>query len=118
MGDYESGSAIFISIIAGFVMLFFIDGLFVYAFTGFLAAYLTRPEQRGSGTGGVAALVLAILSFISGMIFGPEMPGRIASVLGPDFFSFSVGFLVICALSFILGSLGGYVAVKASGDDQ
>jgi len=117
MGDYGSGTAIFLSIIAGFVMLFFIDGLFVYTFTGFLATYLTRPDRRSAGEGGTASLILAVLSFASGMIFGPEMPGRIAGLVGPDVFSLSVGFLIVCAISLLLGSIGGYIAVKAFRND-
>lgn len=113
MGDYDSGTAIFLSIIVGFIMLFFIDGLFVYTFTGFLAAYLTRAERRSAGGGAAASLILAVISFSSGMIFGPQMPGRIAGLAAPDIFSFTTGLVIIGCLSLLLGGIGGYIAVKA-----
>lgn len=114
MGDYESGTATFIGIIFGIFMFLFFGGVFVFVFTGFVATYLTRLENRSSSVGAIASLILAIILFIYNMIMGPEMPYWIVSMLGVDVFSFVAGFLLICFLALCLGGLGGFLAVKVS----
>jgi len=114
MGDYESGTATFIGIIFGIVLFLFFGGVFVFVFTGFIATYLTRLEDRSSSVGAFAGLILAIILFVYNMIMGPEMPYWISSMLGFDMFSFVVGFVLTCFLAFCLGGLGGFLAVKAS----
>lgn len=114
MGDYEAGTATFISIILGIVMFIFFEGVFIFVFVGFIATYLTREEDRSSSVGAVATLILAVILFIYNMIMGPEMPYWISSMLGVDMFSFFAGFLLTCFLAVCLGGLGGFVAVKIS----
>ncbi len=114
MGDYEAGTATFISVIIGIFMFIFFDGVFVSVFTGFLATYLTKEENRSPIIGAIASLILILLFSVYGMISGPEIPSYIISMLGFDSSSFILGFTFMCFLSCCLGFLGGFIASKVS----
>jgi hypothetical protein len=115
MSDYSAGSAVFISIIIGFIISVFFDGIFAIAVTGFMATYLTRAEERHTIVGAVAALVLGVLVFfLNGIFRSPEMPYKVSSLVTIDLGSFITGFIILCLLSFGLGALTGFIASKAA----
>ncbi|PKL67386.1 MAG: hypothetical protein CVV28_05855 [Methanobacteriales archaeon HGW-Methanobacteriales-1] len=115
MSDYSAGSAVFISIIIGFIISIFFDVIFAVATTGFIATYLTRAEERYTIIGAIAALILGVLVFfLNGIFLGPEMPYKISSLVSIDLGSFITGFIILCLLSFSLGALTGFIASKAA----
>lgn len=112
MTDYSSSLAIFLSIITGIMLYFFFDGVFILALTGFLATYLTNPEERTVAVGVIASLLLGVFYFSYGLILTPEIPIQVLNSITFDFNSFMMGFLLIILISIFLGALGGYVATK------
>ena len=115
MSDYSAGSAVFISVIVGFIISVFFDGIFAIVVTGFMATYITRSEERHTIVGATASLVLGVLIFfLYGIFGGPEMPYRIASLVSVDLGSFITGFIILCLLSIGLGALSGFIASKAA----
>lgn len=115
MSDYSAGSAIFISVIIGFLISVFFDGIFAIVVTGFTATYLTRAGERYTIIGVIASLILGVLIFfLNGIFRSPDMPYKIASVVQVDLGSFITGFVILCLLSMALGALSGFIAVKAA----
>ena len=114
MANYQAGTAVFISVIAGLILSIFFDGVFTLAFTGFMATYITTKEEQSTSVGVIASLTLGILIFIYGLVAGPEIPYEVSSIVSLDLFSFSVGFIIVCLLSVSLGALGGFIATKVS----
>ncbi|MDZ4171030.1 MAG: hypothetical protein U1C19_02600 [Methanobacteriaceae archaeon] len=114
MSDYSAGSAIFMSIIVGLILSIFFDSIFAIMVAGFMATYITRPEERHTIIGIITSLIVGVFIFLYGMINGPEMPYRISSLVEVDPGSFIIGFTLICLFSVALGALSGYIASKTA----
>ncbi|MBU4535032.1 MAG: hypothetical protein KKF16_04220 [Euryarchaeota archaeon] len=116
MANQSSTFAVFMSILAGIILLIFLDAIFTFTFTGFLATYLTNYEERSTAVGLIASLILGVLFFSYGFIVNPELPSRVSGLVNFDFGGFLVGLVLICLLSMALGALGGYIATKVTRD--
>lgn len=117
MGDSNSITAIFMSVLLGIILSLFFDGVFILALVGFMATYLTKPSQRSVVVGIMAALLVGFWKFLYGLVFAPEIPSEISQLVGVDIIGFIYGFIVICLISTLLGTIGGYVATKVARDE-
>jgi hypothetical protein len=119
MADSEAVTAILISAILGIILSVIFDGVFILALVGFMATYLTKPSQRHILVGIVASLLVGFWIFLYGLLFAnPPIPSEISVLIGVDIVGFMIGFMVICTISIILGTIGSYVATLVSRDDQ
>lgn len=118
MGDSDSITAIFMSVLLGIILSLFFDGVFILALVGFMATYLTKPSQRSVLVGIIAALLVGFWKFLYGLVFAdPQLPSEISMLVGVDIIGFVSGFIVICLISVLLGTIGGYVATKVARDE-
>jgi hypothetical protein len=119
MADSEAVTAIFISVLAGIILSVFFDGVFILALVGFMATYMTKPSQRHIIVGILASLLVGFWIFIYGLLFvNPQIPSEISVLIGVDIGGFISGFMVICLISIVLGTIGSFVATKVSSYDN
>lgn len=121
MAKYDISGAVLLSVIIGSILLILlgISGVFSVIIMGFIATYLTVENQRSYKVGGIAGSVLGFLLFVFSFFTPPELPYELPNIL--DFgFSLAIGgiitlilgFIVSIIVSYALGSLGGFIAMK------
>ncbi|MDR0912408.1 MAG: hypothetical protein LBM96_07410 [Methanobrevibacter sp.] len=113
MAEYSEGSAIFISLIIGFILSFLFDNIFVIVLIGFLATYMVSVEEKNYLIGVIVALIFETLNFAVGMVLTPNIPTYIYEQIGLDPFNLILGFIVSLLISGFLGFIGGFLAQKA-----
>ncbi len=121
MAGFGRGAAILISAVLGAVILpiLGISGIFSLILIGFIANYLTVPNQRSYKVGGVAGAIAGFLIFIYGFFISPQLPDlpgisgfeMIGLTLG-GLFTLFLGFVILIAVSAMFGSMGGWIVDK------
>ena len=116
------GAAIIISVILGIILLYLfgISGLLSIILLGFIATFLTAPNERSYIAGGIAGIILAIIVFIFGLFIWPVLPVDVPSLPVDTminlqlsgFFNLILGLIFTIVVCFIFGSLGGLIAQK------
>lgn len=121
MAKYDISGAVLLSVIIGSILLILlgISGVFSVIIMGFIATYLTVENQRSYKVGGIAGSVLGFLLFVFSFFTPPELPYELPNIL--DFgvslaiggiITLILGFIVSIIVSYALGSLGGFIAMK------
>ncbi|MDP3065220.1 MAG: hypothetical protein Q8N08_00630 [Methanobacteriaceae archaeon] len=119
MAKYSLETSIFISIIVGLIIPFMgIRGFFSVLIVGFVASYLTVPEQTSYKVGAMAGGTLAFLLFLYSFITNPALPYTLPSpmVLGigvaaDSFINLILGLVMSLLIYGAMGAIGGYLAV-------
>lgn len=121
MAKMSMGAAILISVILGTVLIsiFGISIIFSLIILGFIATYLTIPNQRSYKVGGIAGGILGIMIFIFGFFASPQLPDlpdlngfqMIGLALG-GLFTLILGFILSVLICALFGSIGGAIAQK------
>ena len=116
------GAAVLISVILGVILvyLFGISGLVSLVFLGFIATFLTAPNERSYMAGGISGIILAILLFIYGLFIWPTLPVNLPSLPTDTMvnlqlsglFNLILGLIFTIVICFLFGSLGGLIAQK------
>jgi hypothetical protein len=116
------GASIIISVILGIILLYLfgISAFLSVILLGFIATFLTTPNERNYLAGGLAGIVLAILIFIFGLFIWPVLPVDLPSLPASTMvtlqlsglFNLILGLIFTIIICFIFGSLGGLIAQK------
>ena len=120
MANFSIESAIVISFIIGLIIPHVgIGGIVSLVVMGFVATYLTKPEQTSARVGAIATGVFCVFFFFFGFLTPPTLPYVLPNPLSLGIIiTFSGIFNLILSLivSLIIyggfGLLGGYLAVK------
>lgn len=122
MVRYGAGAAILIGMFLGVILLSIlnISDIIALIVTGFVATYLTAPEEKSYKVGGVAAGMLGVLIFLEGFFTPPAVPYSLPSLLDIDMIMLILGgivtlvfgFIISGVVSVIMGSIGGLIAEK------
>jgi hypothetical protein len=120
MANFSIESAIIISFIIGLILPHVgIGGIFSLVVMGFIATYLTKPEQTSAKVGAIATGVFCIFFFFFGFLTPPTLPyvlpnpltlGLLVPISG--IFTLILGLIVSLIIYGGFGFLGGYLAVK------
>lgn len=121
MAKFGADSAIIINVILGYILLYIIgiSGAYSVIIIGFLATYLTVPEERSYKIGGITGGILGFLVFICGF-FIPELPYDLNSLSGfqtltfqlNGIFSLILAFIFFMFICILFGLIGGKIAQK------
>jgi len=120
MANFSIESAIVISFIIGLILPHVgIGGIVSLVIMGFVAAYLTKPEQTSAKVGAIATGVFCVFFFFFGFLTPPTLPyvlpnpltlGLLVPVSG--IFNLIFGLIVSLIIYGVFGLVGGYFAVK------
>ena len=120
MPNFDVEIAILTSIILGLILAFLnIGGIFALILVGFVATYLTTPENADYKVGALAAALLSLIYFVFNLLAPPQLPYQLPSplVLGLGYaiegiFTLIVGVVLSIVIYGFMGAIGGYVAEK------
>lgn len=122
MNRIDIRATILISVILGVILLSIlgISGIFSLIILGFVATYLTVPNQRSYKVGGIAGIILGFLIFIYGLFISPTLPVDPPSLSGviminlelSGIFTLILGLIISILVCYLFGSLGGLIAQK------
>lgn len=111
-----------ISVILGVILLSIlgISGIFTLLILGFVATYLTKPNERTYKSGGIAGIILALLIFIYGLFISPILPitppslslDIMINLQLSGLFNLVLGLIFSVLICYLFGSLGGLTAQK------
>jgi hypothetical protein len=120
MANFSIESAIVISFIIGLIIPHVgIGGIVSLVVMGFVATYLTKPEQTSVRVGAIATGVFCVFFFFFGFLTQPTLPyvlpnpltlGLLVPISG--IFNLILGLIVSLIIYGVFGLLGGYLAVK------
>ena len=120
MANFSIESAIVISFIIGLIIPHVgIGGIVSLVVMGFVATYLTKPEQTSARVGAIATGVFCVFFFFFGFLTQPTLPyvlpnpltlGLLVPLSG--IFNLILGLIVSLIIYGGFGFLGGYLAVK------
>jgi hypothetical protein len=120
MANFSIESAIVISFIIGLIIPHVgIGGIVSLVVMGFVATYLTKPEQTSARVGAIATGVFCVFFFFFGFLTQPTLPyvlpnpltlGLLVPISG--IFNLILGLIVSLIIYGVFGLLGGYLAVK------
>lgn len=113
-------TAIGISFILGLILpLVGLGGVISLVIMGFVATYLTKPEQTSAKVGGIATGVFCIFFFFYGFLTPPTVPYVLPNPLSLGVvvaFSGILNLIFSLIVSLVIyggfGLIGGYLAVK------
>lgn len=120
MARYSIETAIFISFIVGLLLpLVGLGGIFSLVVMGFIATYLTNPENTSYKVGGIATAIFSVFFFFFGFITPPTIPYVLPNPLtlgiGVAFsglLNLFLSLIVSVIIYGVFGLIGGYLAVK------
>lgn len=120
MPNFNIENAIIISFILGIILpLVGIGGVISLIIMGFIATYLTRPEDTSYKVGGIATGIFCIFFFFFGFITPPTLPYVLPNPLSLGVlvaFSGILNLIFSLIVSLIIyggfGLLGGFLAVR------
>jgi hypothetical protein len=120
MPNFNIETAIIISFILGIILpLVGIGGVISLIIMGFIATYLTRPEDTSYKVGGIATGIFCIFFFFFGFITPPTLPYVLPNPLSLGVlvaFSGILNLILSLIVSLIIyggfGLLGGFLAVR------
>ncbi|WP_048190190.1 hypothetical protein [Methanobacterium sp. SMA-27] len=120
MPNFNIETAIIISFILGIILpLVGIGGVISLIIMGFIATYLTRPEDTNYKVGGIATGIFCIFFFFFGFITPPTLPYVLPNPLSLGIlvaFSGILNLILGLIVSLIIyggfGLLGGFLAVR------
>jgi hypothetical protein len=120
MPNFNIETAIIISFILGIILpLVGIGGVISLIIMGFVATYLTRPEDTSIKVGGIATGIFCIFFFFFGFITPPTLPYVLPNPLSLGVlvaFSGILNLIFSLIVSLIIyggfGLLGGFFAVR------
>ena len=120
MPNFNIETAIIISFILGIILpLVGIGGVISLIIMGFVATYLTRPEDTSYKVGGIATGIFCIFFFFFGFITPPTLPYVLPNPLSLGVlvaFSGILNLIFSLIVSLIIyggfGLLGGFLAVR------
>ena len=120
MPNFNIETAIIISFILGIILpLVGIGGVISLIIMGFVATYLTRPEDTSYKVGGIATSIFCIFFFFFGFITPPTLPYVLPNPLSLGVlvaFSGILNLIFSLIVSLIIyggfGLLGGFLATR------
>jgi hypothetical protein len=122
MARFSMGAAILTSVLLGVILLSIlgISGIFSLIILGFVATYLTAPNQRSYKAGGIAGIILGALIFIYGLFISPTLPidpptlssFTMINLEISGFFTLILGLIISIVICYLFGSIGGLIAHK------
>jgi hypothetical protein len=120
MANLGIETAIGISFILGLILpLVGLGGVISLVIMGFVATYLTKPEQTSAKVGGIATGVFCVFFFFYGFLTPPTVPYVLPNPLSLGAvvaFSGILNLIFSLVVSLIIyggfGLIGGYLAVK------
>jgi hypothetical protein len=120
MANLGIETAIGISFILGLILpLVGLGGVISLVIMGFVATYLTKPEQTSAKVGGIATGVFCIFFFFYGFLTPPTVPYVLPNPLSLGVvvaFSGILNLIFSLIVSLVIyggfGLIGGYLAVK------
>ena len=118
MANFSIETSIVISFILGLILpLVGLGGVFSIFVMGFVATYLTKPEQTSAKVGGIATSVFSVFFFFYGFLTAPTLPYVLPSPLTlgllvplSGLFNLVFGLIVSLVIYGGIGLFGGYVA--------
>jgi hypothetical protein len=126
MANYSMRTAVLISIIIGVILPYIgIGGIFNLIIMGFIATYLTAPEESSYKVGGIATGILGILLSLLSFFTPPELPYELPSPLTlglgvalSGIIYLIVGIILSVAIFVAMGLIGGFIADKLFGKKE
>ena len=120
MANLGIETAIGISFILGLILpLVGLGGVISLVIMGFVATYLTKPEETSAKVGGIATVVFCVFFFFYGFLTPPSVPYVLPNPLSLGVvvaFSGILNLIFSLIVSLIIyggfGLIGGYLAVK------
>lgn len=120
MAKFSMETAIFISFIVGIILpLVGLGGIFSLVVMGFIATYLTKPENTSYKIGGIATGIFSVFFFFFGFITPPTLPYVLPNPLTlgivvpfSGLLNLFLSLIVSVIIYGVFGLLGGYLAVK------
>ncbi len=120
MANFSIETAIGISFILGLILpLVGLGGVISLVIMGFVATYITKPEQTSAKVGGIATGVFCVFFFFFGFLTPPTVPYVLPNPLSLGVvvaFSGILNLIFSLIVSLVIygafGLLGGYLAVK------
>ncbi len=120
MAKFSIETAIGISFILGLIMpLVGLGGIISLVAMGFVATYLTRPEETTYKVGGISTGVFCIFFFFFGFLTQPSLPYVLPNPLTlgvgiplSGIMNLILGLIVSLVIYGGFGLVGGYIAVK------